>query len=388
MKRPGFLMTVAAAWLLSLSLAHAQGRATLFVVHHGLNAPQPFEAAQALPPGRPGGEVLAFANPTRPPAYTPAELRAMGYDFIRMPVNPAVLLANPPATRARGLDQTEAGMRPFLAQNIRVIYDLHFWSPPDKVWTAEAVISPANRAAFDPFKALVTEVAARLARYPQGSVALDLLNEPPHCVDAQWFRRQAELVRAARAVAPSLPLLLTGCNGGVDDLLAMKAGDADFSDPNLLFTFHYYEPLLFTHQGSAVKPFVAGVPYPARAGRLEDALAQTGAAMDAQHRPPGDAVAAKAAASGALFSYFAHDIDRSFVERRLDAVVSWARTNNIPPSRLIMGEYGAINWSKSDTPERQKQRLTWDEDVQAAADARGIANAYWTLPSVRGPIFR
>ena len=53
-----------------------------------------------------------------------------------------------------------------------------------------------------------------------------------------------------------------------------------------------------------------------------------------------------------------------------------------------MGEYGAINWSKSDTPERQKQRLTWDEDVQAAADARGIANAYWTLPSVRGPIFR
>ena len=141
----------------------------------------------------------------------------------------------------------------------------------------------------------------------------DLETTEPMAAIAHRLRRTAQVVCA-------LSLLLTGCNGGVDDLLAMKAGDADFSDPNLLFTFHYYEPLLFTHQGSAVKPFVAGVPYPARAGRLEDALAQTGAAVDAQHRPPGDAVAAKAAASGALFSYFAHDIDRSFVERRLDAV--------------------------------------------------------------------
>ena len=332
--------------------------------------------------------MLAFANPTRTPAYSPAELRAMGFDFIRLPVNPAVLLANPAPVRERDLDLAETGMQTFLAQNIRVIFDLHFWSPPDKVWTAEAVISPANPAAFDRFTALVTEVAGRLARYPQGTVALDLLNEPPHCADARWFQQQAELVRAARAVAPTLPLLLTGCNGGVDNLMAMNATNTDFSDPNLLFTFHYYEPLLFTHQGSGVKPFVVGVPYPARAGRLEDTKVQTRAAIEGQQRAPGDAAAAKASADGPLADYFARDIDHTFIERRLDAIIAWAQANNIAPSRLIMGEYGAINWLKTDTPERLKQRLAWDADVQAAADARGIANAYWTLPSVRGPIFR
>ena len=382
------LVAAVAVWLSWLGLAQAQGAEGPFPVRHGLNAPQPFEAVQAFPAGRADGAVLAFANPTRPPAYSPTELRAMGYDFIRLPVNPAVLLANPGAVREHALDQVEAGLRPFLSQNIRVIFDLHFWSPPDKVWTAAAVIDPANPAAFERFKALVAEVAGRLARYPQGTVALGLLNEPPHCVDARWFQQQTQLVRAARAVAPTLPLLLTGCNGGVDNLTAMTARNTDFSDPNLLFTFHYYEPLLFTHQGSGVRPFVVGVPYPARAGRLEDAKAQTSAAVDGQQRAPADAAAAKAAANGALANYFSRDIDHSFIEGRLDAIIAWARANGVSPSRLIMGEYGAINWRKTDTPERLKQRLAWDADVRAAADARGVASAYWTLPSVRGPIFR
>ncbi len=382
------VLCAAAAWLACLGLAQAQDAPSPFPVHHGLNVPQPLEPVQAFSAGRPDGAVLAFANPTRPHAYSPAELRAMGFDFIRLPVNPAVMLANPPPVREHALDQAEAAMQPFLSQNIRVIFDLHFWSPPDKVWTAEAVISPTDRAAFEQYKALVTEVAGRLAHYPQGTVALDLLNEPPHCVNATWFRQQAELVRAARSAAPTLPLLLTGCNGGVDDLTSMNATNTDFSDPNLLFTFHYYEPLLFTHQGSNVKPFVAEVPYPARTGRLEDTKAATGAAIDAQQRQTGEAAAAKASANGALAGYFAADIDHRFIERRLDGIVAWARANNIPPSRLIMGEFAAINWLKTDSPERLKARLAWDEDVKLAAEARGIPWAYWTLPTVRGPIFR
>ena len=100
------LVAAVAVWLSWLGLAQAQGAEGPFPVRHGLNAPQPFEAVQAFPPGRADGAVLAFANPTRPPAYSPTELRAMGYDFIRLPVNPAVLLANPGAEVQVDLEST------------------------------------------------------------------------------------------------------------------------------------------------------------------------------------------------------------------------------------------------------------------------------------------
>jgi hypothetical protein len=372
---------------LATAAAAAQGD-TPFPVRQGVDIPQPYEAVSTLHTGAPDGQVQAFYKGDWPLSYSPAELHAMGFDFIRLPVNPAVLISNPPVVRARLLDQVEGGMHGFLDQHIRVIFDLHFWGPPDKVWTDLGVVSTTDRTQFERYKALVVEVATRLARYPHGQVALDLLNEPPRCDDAFWFQRQAELAQAARSVAPTLPLLMTGCNGGVDNMLRINASNTNLSDPNFLYTFHFYEPLMFTHQASKVKPFVVGVPYPARAGDLNDTLARTNAAIDAQNRAPDDAAAAKGSAKANLTKYFASNIDRSFIEHRFDQITAWAKANNIPVSRIIMGEFAAINWQTTDTPEYLKARLAWDDDVRAVADAHGIAWAYWTLPPTHGPIFR
>lgn len=365
--------------------------ATPFPMKHGINVAGAFVRAQAFRSPGPDGQVSGFAGLARdPPAYSAAELRSMGFDFVRLPVNPAPLLENPPAVRARLLTEVERGIAPYRAQGVGVILDLHFWRPANKVWTDTAVISAADPAVFARYRALVVEIAARLARYPDRQVALELLNEPPHqiCAADRWFRLQSELVRAVRGVAPRLPIVVTGCNDGVDDLTAMTPANTDLGDPNLIYTFHFYDPFLFTHQAYPGRPYIDGVPYPARAGRMEDTLARTNARIEAENLPDLDAARARLSAARDIARYFVQAPDRAYIDKRLDRVTAWARANHIAPSRLLLGEFAAIDWRTTDSPARLKARLAWDDDVKAAADARGVAWAYWNLPAAKGAIFR
>ena len=383
----------AAVIALAAGCAAAQGgraSAVPFPIHHGVNVSGAFVRAQSPP--RPGadGQVSAFFGLGRnPPSYSAAELKRMGFDFVRYPVNPAVLLENPPAVRARLIQQTEDGFQPYIAQDMRVVYDLQFWAPPNPIWTSAAVITDA--AKFAQYRALVTEVAARLARRPAGQVAIELMNEPAHsvCAANKWFQQQNDLIRAVRRVSPRLTIIATGCDSAIDDLMAMNAGNTDLSDPNIVYTFHFYEPFVFTHQGAyGGHPYVVDFHYPSTQGSAQDTLAQMYAAIDAQHLSIADSVQAKLWAASQVSHYYAAGANKAKIEKRLDAILAWASTNHIPASRLYLGEFAAINWFRTDSPQRLSERLAWDNDVKAAADARGIAASFWNLPPTRGPIFR
>ena len=365
--------------------------ATPFPVHHGVNVAGAYAHTYRLPHSHPDGQVSDYVTAAKePPAYSPADLKAAGLDFVRFVVNPAPMLENPPTVRERLFSETEAGFQPYLAQGLRVIFDLHFWSPAHPVYTNEAV-TKGSAAPFAQYKVLVTEVAKRLAKYPNGQVALDILNEPDNrvCSVQGWLRLQGELVKAVRQVAPKLPVLVTGCNDLLDATAAINAGNTDLADPNLLFTFHYYDPVLFTVQGQGVGNyrFLRAIPYPVSAGGEEDARGQTFAAIDDAHLSIVDNAAAKLWSAKQIHDYFINAWGADYISRRLDFMVQWARSNGIPPARLIIGEFGAQNERHGASPAELKQRIYWDEQVQAAADARGLASAYWMLSTVRGPIF-
>jgi hypothetical protein len=69
-------------------------------------------------------------------------------------------------------------------------------------------------------------------------------------------------------------------------------------------------------------------------------------------------------------------------------LMAWVNTNGIPPSRILLGEFAALNWRRTVSPDYVASRVCRDEDVKAAAAERGIAWAYWNLPNQKGPIFR
>ncbi len=86
-----------------------------------------------------------------------------------------------------------------------------------------------------------------------------------------WNRVQESLLTAARAAAPALTLVATGaCGSLVAGLTALDPAPLARFAP-LLYTFHFYEPYLFSHQGATwltEEPFyrwLNAVPWPGTA---------------------------------------------------------------------------------------------------------------------------
>ncbi len=148
--------------------------------------------------------------------------------------------------------------------------------------------------------------------------------------------------------------------------------------------------MLFTEQGQKVGnyAYLRGIPYPVNTGTEQNALSQTNAAIDAAHLPFTTSVSTKLWAAKQIHWYFNNNWGRAYINKRFDFMAQWARNNGIAPSRLIIGEFAAVNEFPTDTPAHLKARLTWDNDVKSAAEARGMAWAFWNLPPTRGPIFR
>jgi endoglucanase len=380
-------ITIVALALTGVEPAQTTSIATSFPLHLGINVAGPFVEIKT---GTDGRKSDFRGDNMNPGWFSGKELRTARYDFIRLPVNPTPLLENSPQARAFLLDEVERGMRPYLAAGLHVVFDLQFWSPPNRLWTPQAVIADPRSPLFAKYRSMTVEVASRLARYRHGTVALELFNEPPpeNC-ERSWIPEQRMLLADVRSVAPELPVVVTGCQGQTDGLLSLNRSKINMDDKNLLFTFHFYEPFIFTHQSGYVEyKYLEGVSYPAASTDLRFALLKTTANIDKANLSPIDAMIAKGRATKLLSEYFAQGQGRPFIEGRFDSVVAWARANRISVSRVYLGEFAAINWRKSDTVEYHASRLQWDEDVRNAATKRGIATAYWNLPYPRGPIFR
>ncbi len=99
----------------------------------------------------------------------------------------------------------------------------------------------------DRFVAIWQQLAERFANAP-ASVWFELLNEPTgqfwSNVDVWTIFTPA--LAAIRTTNPVRPVIISGGRSDVDSLDKLTLPD----DPNLVPTFHFYEPMAFTHQGA------------------------------------------------------------------------------------------------------------------------------------------
>ncbi|MGY1644095.1 glycoside hydrolase family 5 protein [Geodermatophilus sp. SYSU D00703] len=152
---------------------------------------------------------------------------------------------------------------------VRLVLDLHtpiggFWLDPTSdavsfdVWT-DPEVREQNVAMW-------RDIAERYADDPTVA-AYDLFNEPV-TVDSdgqQWRDLAADLVGAVRAVDPN-HLLVVGSLYGVDGRYGTDGLDPHFlvDDDNVVYDFHFYEPIDYTHQYAAwvEGPIQDGGAYP------------------------------------------------------------------------------------------------------------------------------
>ncbi|WP_027035258.1 glycoside hydrolase family 5 protein [Mesorhizobium ciceri] len=322
------------------------------------------------------------------PVPTPDDLRRLrgtGLDFIRLPVDPGPFLAADAKTRSRLLDTLDAAVAATLDAGLGIIVNIqanaatHYWNP-------DRMVSSTAAPAFDLYRGLVGELAGRLARFQPGWVALEPVNEPAQaCASNVWLQIQLALLTAARASAATLPLVVTGgCGSMVSGLTALDPAPLSPFDP-ILFTFHFYEPYLFSHQGAPwmrepVYRSLNNVPWPASAGSLEQTLASVRARMAQDTETSEDAKkAAYAETERVLKVYFDAQPDRWFVDKYLRQVRDWADGHSLAPERIIMGEFGALRTDARYVAAPNPDRGRYIADVRRSAEELGFGWALWDL---------
>ncbi|MHB8287391.1 MAG: glycoside hydrolase family 5 protein [Caulobacteraceae bacterium] len=170
------------------------------------------------------------------------------------------------------------------------------------------------------------QIAASFAAAPP-SVWFELLNEPrDKLTDANLWPTLAPALAAVRASNPTRPVVIGGQSwSSLKSLDTLTMPD----DPNLVPTFHYYDPFAFTHQGAT------WIPSPPPIGR------GFGSAAD------------KAA------------LDRDLIALRAYMV----RTGRVP----VMGEYGA----NGDPRVPLAQRIRYYKTISAAFASVGVQSCAW-----------
>jgi len=319
-----------------------------------------------------GTAVLATGTPrtyqVQPTRYAPAIVRRIadsGFGFVRLVITPTPLMVEDAAARARALTWLAAMIDAYRAAGLRVVADLHFWSSDAPVKQDNVAPDLHRRAAL-----IRAQVAMARMLASRSGVALELLNEPPCWQNGKpfnWAAVQAAMVARVRAVAPRLPLVLTGCRGTAAALIALDA-KAYRGDPNIAWTFHYYDPGAFVGQeGDGVRD----VPFPPDPKLAGDMAAKM---LPAPGSPRRSWVAAQ------LDEYLRLHRGQPTIRTDMAAVAAWARRQNVPPGRILVGEFG-VDLTPQKSPTLLDDEYRWLRAVRAEATAQGFAWAYWTLPN-------
>jgi hypothetical protein len=224
-------------------------------------------------------------------------------------------------------------------------------------------------------------IAARCRERPI-SVFYELLHEAKIADAAMWREMAAQLLQAVRAEDRRHGVIVPGPGRcGPDDLAALHP----LEDARLIYSFHFYDPLTFTLQGS---PWEGGqyaplraVPYPADRAWVESLEAHLRA-----HSPPPrlptsphtlDAETAEALrqhlalqqALRPLREYGRSGCDRSTLATYMEPAVAWARRHRVP---LYCSQFGVY---KPFAP--PDSRCRWLADVTFLLREAGAGWAIW-----------
>ncbi len=329
-----------------------------------------------------------FAGPQRRvPDQLLRDARRSGLDFIRLAVDPGPFLQLTGPARDR-LDATllRAVLR-LRGFGFAVIVDFAP-NPQVAAFDRRADVVALDAPAFRRYTALVRRTARLLGATGDAAIALEPMNEPDIGYDpasrARWQAMLEILHGAARAEAPAMPIVLTGGRSSARDALE-DIDPASFRDDNVLFTFHYYEPLDFTHQGVGAGPgtvfyrrYLGGMPYPASTMRDATGFVLDNVAADPTLGPAARrAVIAEALRKAA--AYQQGGLDRRRIREDFDGVAAWAGRHGIPAGRILIGEFGVARFFPDHGGADAASVEGWLRDVRQEAEAHGFGWAVWAL---------
>ncbi len=182
----------------------------------------------------------------------------------------------------------------------------------------------------------------------------EVLNEPHGIDDAIWLTIQRHVVDAIRGVDRERKIIIGPAGWNSYNNLKYMSGSRD---RNLIYTFHFYDPFLFTHQGASwTSPSMvslAGVPFPYDPNRMPECPEDLRGSW----------------VEGSLDYSYPTEGTVARIKELIDIAVDFKTRHDVP---LFCGEFG-VYIPNSDPDDR----VYWYSVVRECLEANGIAWTSW-----------
>lgn len=274
-------------------------------------------------------------------------IAAHGFDHIRYPIDARLWLKPDGSLDPVKIKPFEDAIQWSRRQHLGVILDVHFLPGADfnDGGDGRAFVDPKIQ---DQAVRIWREIARRFAGEP-ADVRFEIINEPVAPENKQLNVLNRRVLAAIRESNPTRIVYLTSNRwsiiGTIDDV---ELPD----DPNIAFTFHFYEPTVFTHQNAWWVFAKKGVPPVKFPGVVPDVT---------PYVTPGSYLAGF---SGRTLSV-ANDIDAPFAK-----MAAWA-AQHAKGREILLGEFGVY------TAADDASTKAWLQAVLDACRRHGFAWNLW-----------
>jgi endoglucanase len=278
-----------------------------------------------------------------------ALIKAMGFDHVRVSVNPQPMFRRKQADQIPEdyLGYLDAAVKMILGQGLAVIIDIH----PDSDFKEKLV---TDNEFVEQFADYWRALAKHYSSWDANLVFFEILNEPEFRDRYRWEGVQSKLAAAIREGAPAQTIIVAGANwSGDNELLFIEP----LRDPNIIYNFHFYDPHVFTHQGATWSTnyvhYLKDLPYPSNPENVRQAAAVI---PDAVNR----------------LQVMRYGMDRwnaTRIDEEIGQIAAWGKRWNVP---LTCNEFGV--YRKTASP---KDRAAWISDVRTTLEKYGIGWTMW-----------
>jgi len=275
-----------------------------------------------------------------------ANVKSLGADVIRLPIRMHSMTGGAPDYK----------IDPLLIKFLDIVID---WAEKHEIYLI------IDNHSFDPvaktkddIDTILVPVWEQIAQRYKGKsdyIVYEILNEPHGISDKRWGEVQGLAIDAIRRHDQKHSIIVGGTDfNSIGKLNAIP----DYSDDNLIYTFHFYDPYLFTHQGATwggppLLTNLAGIPFPAdrkRMPKIPDELKGTWI-------------------ENSLRDSYYLDASPSKMYTTLNKTVAFSKERNVP---IFCGEFGV--YRVNSLPE---DRVRWYEFVTDAMERRNISRTSW-----------
>ncbi|MCX7986220.1 MAG: cellulase family glycosylhydrolase [Bacteroidales bacterium] len=275
------------------------------------------------------------------------QIKSLGCDVIRLPINLHAMTSGAPDYK---LDPIFVGFLDSVVNwcetlQLHLIIDNHTFDPAAN--TPVTIGEP------------LTKIWHQMAKHYKDRskyIYYEVLNEPHGISESTWGRIQQRVIDTIRLVDTIHTIIVGPANWNSYQSLKNLP---HYTDNNLIYTFHFYDPFIFTHQGASWASLtdLRGVPYPYDAARMPSC-------------PP--SYKGSWIENELKFNYIKNGTD-SAVKKLLDIAIEFKNSRNV---KIYCGEFGVYNAFAPDS-----DRVYWYQVVREYLEQNNVP---WTIWDYKG----